>query len=181
MRARSPDLKRLTTSAAVRPALRHAHVERAVAAEREAAIRLVELHRRHADIEHDAIDACLGKFIEPGERPVHQPQPPGKRRGEVGSGLDGVGIAVDRHNVGAGGEQRPGIAACPKGAVDDGLAGARLERGRYLVEENRSVAGRSANGVDLRAMARHHSVSPAARFAVAAWRRLTSLERASVP
>ena len=39
-----------------RPVALHAHVERAVVAEREAALGLVELHRRHADIEHDAVD-----------------------------------------------------------------------------------------------------------------------------
>ena len=34
----------------------HAHVERPVEPEREAAFRRVELHGRHADIEHDAVD-----------------------------------------------------------------------------------------------------------------------------
>ena len=72
MRARSPDLKRLTTSAAVSAGLGHAHVERAVGAEGKAAIGLVELHRRDADVEHDAVDLRLGEFVEPGERPMHQ-------------------------------------------------------------------------------------------------------------
>ena len=39
-----------------RPVAAHAHVERAVEAEREAALGLVELHRRDADVEHDAVD-----------------------------------------------------------------------------------------------------------------------------
>src|SRR4051812_24472395 len=39
-----------------RPVLAHAHVERSVEAEREAALGLIELHRRHADIHYDAID-----------------------------------------------------------------------------------------------------------------------------
>ena len=34
----------------------HAHVERAIEAEREAAPGRVELHRRNAEIEHDAVD-----------------------------------------------------------------------------------------------------------------------------
>ena len=34
----------------------HAHVERTVEAEGEAALRLVELHRGDADVEHDAVD-----------------------------------------------------------------------------------------------------------------------------
>ena len=37
------------------PGLAHAHVERAVLAEGEAALRLIELEGGHADIEHDAI------------------------------------------------------------------------------------------------------------------------------
>ena len=56
MRARSPDLKRLTTSAALDAGLRHAHVERPVGAEGEAALGLVELHRGDADVEHDAVE-----------------------------------------------------------------------------------------------------------------------------
>ena len=55
-----------------RAGLGHAHVERAVGAEGEAAIGLVELHRRDADVEHDAVDLCLGEFVEPA-RTVHAP------------------------------------------------------------------------------------------------------------
>src|SRR5687767_15456214 len=41
-------------SAETRPS--HAHVERSVLLEGEAALGLVDLHRRHADIEHDAVN-----------------------------------------------------------------------------------------------------------------------------
>ncbi len=34
----------------------HPHVERATQAKREAAVRLVELHRGHPDVHHDAVD-----------------------------------------------------------------------------------------------------------------------------
>ena len=39
-----------------RAAALHAHVERPVVAEREAALGLVDLHRGHADVEHDAVE-----------------------------------------------------------------------------------------------------------------------------
>ena len=164
-----------------RAGLGHAHVERPVGAEGEAAIGLVELHRRDADVEHDAVDLSLGKFVEPRKRSMHQLQPAGKCRSEIRAGLDRVGITIDRDDVGAGGKQRSRVAARAKGAVDDRLAGAGFERGRDLVEKDRSVVGRSANSVVFRAMARHHSVSPAIRRCVAACRSLTSLERASAP
>ena len=54
-----------------RPLAAHPHVERPVEPEREAALRLVELHRRDADIEHDAVDLLVSEFlrhlIEPGK------------------------------------------------------------------------------------------------------------------
>ena len=46
----------MTRSAALGPLLLHAHVERPLVAEREAALGLVDLHRRHADVEHDAVE-----------------------------------------------------------------------------------------------------------------------------
>ncbi len=45
-----------------RPVAAHAHVERAVEAERKAALGLVELHRRDAEIEHDAVDRVVAKL-----------------------------------------------------------------------------------------------------------------------
>ena len=63
--ASSPSLR---NSAAVMPGLRHAHVERAVGLEREAAVGAVELHRRHADVERDAVDRADAAR---GEHAVH--------------------------------------------------------------------------------------------------------------
>ena len=74
MRVRSPALKRLTTSAALGTRLRHAHVERPVGAEGEAALGLVDLHRGDADVEHDAV-GFGGGFVEMRERAVHERQP----------------------------------------------------------------------------------------------------------
>ena len=55
-----------------RAGMAHPHVERAIEAKREAALGLVELHRGHADVDHDAIDrvdalrgADFGKIGEP--------------------------------------------------------------------------------------------------------------------
>ena len=55
MSARCASSAPLTTSAADGPVRRHAHVERPVALEREAARGIVELHGGDADVEHDAI------------------------------------------------------------------------------------------------------------------------------
>jgi len=48
--------------------LAHAHVERTVGLEGKAAVRPIQLHRRHADIERDAIDQADAAFRQ---HPVH--------------------------------------------------------------------------------------------------------------
>ena len=40
----------------------HAHVERAVVAEREAALGLIELHRGDAEVEQDAVDRLMAEI-----------------------------------------------------------------------------------------------------------------------
>ena len=85
MRVRSPGLKRLTIVGGGRSALRHAHVERPVAAEGKAALGLVELHGGNADVEHHAIDLFAGMRVEPRERSLHQAKPLREGRGEVGA------------------------------------------------------------------------------------------------
>ena len=70
----------LTRSARVLPAARvHPHVERAVMAEREAALGFVELERRDAEIERDAVglaDAVLREqSLHLGEAAMHQREP----------------------------------------------------------------------------------------------------------
>ena len=73
---------------------RHAHVERTVFAEGEAAFRLVELERRHAQIEHDAIGRG-NKFVHAAELAFHQRQTAGKAPDQFLAASDGGGIAVD--------------------------------------------------------------------------------------
>ena len=129
MRARSPGLKRLTTSAAVSAGPRHAHVERAVGAEREAAIGLVELHRGDADVEHDAIDLRLGKFVEPRERPrapaCSRPAKAAARSAPAAMASGSRSIAMTSAPAASSALR---IAAGAEGAVDDGVAGAGFER-----------------------------------------------------
>src|SRR5688572_12836915 len=63
----------------------HAHVERTVGLEGEAALGPVELHRRDADIESDAVDrlhAAVGKRLtHPGKALRHKRQAPPARSG----------------------------------------------------------------------------------------------------
>ena len=69
----------MTRSAALAPSPLHAHVERPVAAEGEAALGLVELHRRDADVENDAVDALEAGFrgdrVERAEAAGHENEP----------------------------------------------------------------------------------------------------------
>src|SRR5690606_37265887 len=54
------------------PGLSHAHVERSIEAEGEAALSFVKLHGGDANIEHDAIDAVADQLFHPREGSVHQ-------------------------------------------------------------------------------------------------------------
>ena len=90
--------------------LRHAHVERSVGAEGEAACGLVDLHRRDADVEHHAVD-LFGIVVELRERPVHKPQPAVRRRFQLAPGSNRVRIAVDRRRPT---RPSPGSPACSR-------------------------------------------------------------------
>ena len=160
-----------------RALLRHAHVERSVGAEREAAPGLVELHRRDADVEHHPVD-LFGIVVEPGERSVHQPQPAAGRRFHVAPGSDRVGVAVDRHHRGARLENRLGVTACAEGAVYEGLTLAGCQRGKHFGQKYRNVTGRSANRGAVPAVTRHHSGCPPGFVPC---RSLESLARTSAP
>ena len=103
----------LTTSAARRPRLRHAHVERPVAQEGEAARGLVDLHRGDADIEHHAVD---GRDALLREQPPMSPKRPSTRVSRPAwasaralAGGNGWGIAVDGDH--------PAVGGCENGAA----------------------------------------------------------------
>ena len=72
----------------------HAHVERAVEAEREAALGLVELHRRDAEIEHDAVDRVVAEFSR---RPRSSAEKRSSTSGQPATaGFDQIGAVRDR-------------------------------------------------------------------------------------
>ena len=65
-----------TASAALAPGLRHAHVERAVTQEGEAALGLVDLHGGDADVEHHAVDGLASQRLHVGEAALAQVRRP---------------------------------------------------------------------------------------------------------
>src|SRR5581483_11808807 len=148
----------------------HAHVERAVEAEREAALRGVELHRRDAEIEHDAVDAgCLRDPFEVAEAIL------GERQaviGERAAERDGVRIAVDGDDLAIRlREDGAAVAAGAKRGVDIDAAVPDLEEFNGGAAEHGNVGGWSAS--DSRAAAaRRHSRAPGAAtcaLRAAAW------------
>ena len=126
-----------------------------------AALGLVELHRRDADVERDAVDggeaAAAGDRVELGEAALDQRQPAGEFGDERRPAGDRRGIAVDRNDARAGFEQRARISAGAEGAVDGDAAGTRRQRAEGLSEEHGNMAGRSAGGDPVFAAARCHA------------------------
>ena len=115
-------------------------------AEREAARRIVELERRHAEIEHHAIqcgDAVLCQQIQHvAELAIDQVQPTGKARGEAGATSDCLGIAVDRPDrAGRSLQDSRGIAAAAERAVEIDAAVARARAaGQHFRQHDGNVA-----------------------------------------
>src|SRR5690606_24665049 len=135
-----------------------------------AALRLVELHGRNADIEHDGIDRLSRDGVEFGEPAMHEPQFSGPAGFQRPAGSDRLGIAIDGDDRSAALQKRSRIATGPECAVNDGLALDCAKRSKDLIEKNRNVAGRSATGRAYAAGARHHSMFPADRPAAAVCR-----------
>ena len=114
------------------PMTRHAHVERAVMREGEAARAVIELHRRHADIEQDAIDALdTGRRHELdhlGEASFEQHQAIAENSLECPAVADGARIAIDGIDPRLRPfEQQAGVAAGAERAVDIDAAVPRRE------------------------------------------------------
>ena len=148
----------------------HAHVERTVAHEGEAALRLVELHGGHAEIEDDRVGGhetgLLRDLGQPRKRRRLEVKAVGIGFGEIGGEFGGQRIAVqgEEKTFGAG-EHIPRIAASAECAVYVTLAifwGERLTYSRY---QHRSMTSRSACGVRGLSLAatRHHSRTPSLR------------------
>ena len=119
----------------------HPHVERAVEAKREAALGLVELHRGHPDVHHDAVDrvdalrgANLGKIGKP---VLDQREPAVRSIDQIESARDGGAVAVDADHPGSGDvENGPAVAAGPEGGVDIDAAGAGAKHLDRLAAEH---------------------------------------------
>ncbi len=98
---------------------RHAHVERPVAAEREAALALVELHGGDADIEHHAVDLRRVQharhLVEIAEAVLGDDEPAGIGEHELAARRDGARVAIDGDDAAIGGfEDGARVAPAPK-------------------------------------------------------------------
>jgi hypothetical protein len=108
-----------------RPVLAHAHVERTIDGEGETACRLIELHRRNADIHDNAVDPRNSRFGERGDHfgeAARMEDKAGRifaRFGPFAPGFDRIGIAIEGVDGGAGIEQAAGIAARAERGIDD--------------------------------------------------------------
>ncbi len=89
-----------------RAVLAHPHVERAAQTKREAAIGLVELHRGHPDVHHDAIDEILAlgstNLGEIGKLILHQREPAGRSIDQIEPAQDCGAVAVDANHTSSG-------------------------------------------------------------------------------
>jgi hypothetical protein len=122
----------------------HAHVERAVGAERKAALGPRQLHRRNAEVERHAIGggdtAQAQQFGHVAEAALDQLQAPGEAARQIGAVGDRLRIAVDApHRAIRRLEQRPGITAAAEGAVDIDAAVARRQRLQHLAQQHRPM------------------------------------------
>ena len=143
-RSRSPAA--LTTSAALAPVLRHAHVERPVEAEREAALRRVELHGGNAEVEHHAVDfretGVARGVVEIGEPVFDQCQPAVRRLHQIRAQRDGASVAIDADHLAIGrGQHGARIAAGAEGGVDIDAAVANIEELDRGAAEHGNVEG----------------------------------------
>src|SRR5579862_9409883 len=120
----------------------HAHVERTFGTKRKAALRLVELERGSAEIEHDAVGARAGEqHIELRELAPHEREAAAELRHQILAARDGVGIAIDAEHAAIGGfENGAGIAAAAEGAVDIMLAVLGREQREHFVQHHGKMA-----------------------------------------
>src|ERR1700730_9146419 len=152
-----------------RPLAVHAHIERAVGLEGKAARRVVDLHGRHAYVEHSAVErkkpTLPRRLVEPCKSLLYKTKPPLRFGHEAGSAGNCGRVAIERETLGVGlGEQSLRVAAGAECGVEIKSALARSERGHDFVTKHGNVAGRSAGGeISLIAATRCHSRAPCGR------------------
>ena len=123
----------------------HAHVQGRVVGVGEPARPRVDLHRRHAEVQQDDVrfDALVAQLLETRDERRADEARGGLHVGcEVGEALGGRGVAVDRDEGAARPDaigQQAGVAARAERAVDDDLAGLRIEQLDRLAGEHRHV------------------------------------------
>ncbi len=145
MLARSVSDAFATRSGCSRPVVTHPHVERTVEPEREAALALVELHRRNADIHHDAVNGTYAlrrtDVRKIREAVFHQRQTSAGGLHQIESAGDGGAVPVDADDAGAGNFQNDAaVAAGAERRVHIDAAVIGRERLHGLTAENRNVA-----------------------------------------
>ena len=127
----------------------HPHVERRALAEREAAGEIVELMRRHAEVEENAVEALVGRQSAGVERGIV---------GEQGAELSGAfkiaeslargrerpRIAIDAGDTHTAFEKGGGVPTTTQGAIEDGRGAG--EQRFDLGQEHWDVVGANAPG-----------------------------------
>ncbi len=121
----------------------HPHVQRPVAHEGEAALGLIQLHGRDADVEDGAVQLGLAAFLER----LGQAREWGADQLEAIREVarHGLGerlhrrVAIQRHDLGPALEDGAGVAAGSEGGVDDDIARLGGERLDHLGQQDGRV------------------------------------------
>ena len=165
---------------------RHAHVERPIEAEGEAALRRIELHGGDAEVEHHAVDfretGVARGVVEIGEAIFDQHEPSIRRLHQVRAQRDSALVAIDADDFAIGRDQdRARIAAGAESRVDIDAAVANTEELDRGGAEHGNVVSGSANDSRKAAAARRHLRAPSAARA-AGWNPRSALsEHAKAP
>ncbi|OIQ71344.1 hypothetical protein GALL_470410 [mine drainage metagenome] len=128
-----------------RAVMPHPHVERAIVAKRETAPGLIQLHRGHADVHHDAVDrrepVGRANIGEVGKSVLDQREPAGRLVDEIETARYRRPVAVDADDTGSCDfEDGPAVPASSKGGVDINAALTRVQKLDRLAAKDRDVA-----------------------------------------
>ncbi len=120
-----------------RPFDAHAHVQRPVGHEREAPLRLVELHGGNPQVEGDAIRRPRPKDrVHLRKSRFHEPEAvTRKSRGEATNRR----VAIERHDLRTRRQEGPGVTPRAESPVHDRVARTERQRLDNLIQQNRRV------------------------------------------